>query len=75
MKEEKSTKILVGGIEWKWLLKRFEINRSKKHRDSLCIKCWKMYSANYIKKHKNEKEEHAESILTSKYFCKQEKFI
>lgn len=72
MEGEKSTKILVGGIEWKWLLRRLDMNKGKKNRDVLCLKCWKIYSASFIKKHKKEELDHVELILTSKYFCKQE---
>ena len=67
--------IQKGSIEWKLLLKKLKLSKMKSNRDYLCLSCWCVFTYEQIKIHKGEKPSHEDSILTSKHFACEEKFI
>ena len=61
--------------EWKVFIKRLELTTKKSNRDSLCVECWRVYPQESRARHQKLQPNHVPSILTSKYFASEEKFI
>lgn len=62
-------------IEWKLLLRKLRLSKMKSNRDYLCLRCWCVFTYEQIKIHREEFPNHIESIVTSKHFANEEKFI
>jgi hypothetical protein len=41
-------------IEWYLLKRKLNLAKNKTNRDSLCLKCWKIFTYEKIKKHRIE---------------------
>jgi len=67
--------ILKDSEEWASFLKNLSYSKSKSNRDVLCLKCWKIMKYEECVKHKLVQEDHVKSILTSKEFASEEKFM
>ncbi len=50
-------------------------SKSKSNRDVLCLKCWKIMKYEESVKHKMLEQDHIKSILTSKEFASETKFV
>eukprot|EP00347_Sterkiella_histriomuscorum_P010565 403375798 len=61
--------------EWEDLLQKFQYSTAKSNRDVLCSKCWKILKYEEFVKHKIYLPQHTGSILTSKKFASEKKFI
>jgi hypothetical protein len=61
--------------EWQALLNNLHYSKSKSNRDVLCLKCWKIMKYEECVKHKLIAPDHINSILTSKEFSNEAKFI
>ena len=68
-------KIQFNSIEWKLLILKLKACQTKSNRDSFCVKCWAVIPYKMMKAHKIQNIGHDESILTTKYFCSEKKFI
>jgi hypothetical protein len=61
--------------EWQTLLLSLRKSKSKSNRDVLCIQCWEILKYEECVKHKSNMPEHVTSILTSKEYASETKFI
>ena len=61
--------------EWKTFLRNLSWSKQKSNRDVLCLKCWKIMKYEECVRHKNVSPDHLKSILTSKEFASETKFI
>jgi cell fate regulator YaaT (PSP1 superfamily) len=64
-----------GTTEWIIFLQNLELSKSKSNRDVLCLQCWEVLKYERCQKHKKFFPDHTQSILTSKEFAKEVKFI
>ena len=64
-----------GSLEWNLLLRNFKASTTKSNRDYLCVRCWKVFTYEQIKIHRNTLSDHNQSVVTSKHFATEEKFI
>ena len=62
-------------IEWQILLRKLEKSKLKSSRDSLCLKCWCVFGYEQKLIHSSEYPLHHLSIVTSKMFAGEQKFI
>ena len=62
-------------IEWKMLIRKLVLSNEKSNRDSMCIKCWKILTYDQMNLHRQTHKDHASSIITSKYFNSESKFL
>ena len=62
-------------VEYKLLMKKLKLSKMKSNRDYLCLRCWKVFTYEQVKVHRQEKSSHIESIITSKHFASEEKFL
>lgn len=62
-------------LEWKLLMRKLRLSKMKSNRDYLCVRCWLVYTYEQIKVHREQQKSHKESIITSKHFANEEKFI
>eukprot|EP00347_Sterkiella_histriomuscorum_P013760 403363475 len=67
--------IKQGTQEWEDLLQKFQYSTAKSNRDVLCSQCWKILKYEEFVKHKIFLPHHTGSILTSKKFASEKKFI
>ena len=67
--------ILKDSEEWEAFLKNLSYSKSKSNRDVLCLKCWKIMKYEECVKHKLVQTDHVKSILTSKEFASEDKFM
>ena len=56
-------------------MRKLSLSKGKSNRDNLCIRCWIILTYEQTKIHKEEKPEHSDSVVTSKHFSTEEKFI
>jgi hypothetical protein len=61
--------------DWKILVRNLNWSKQKSNRDVLCLKCWKIMKYEESVKHKMVQPEHVKSILTSKEYASEAKFI
>jgi len=61
--------------DWVQFLKSLTYSKSKSNRDVLCLKCWKIMKYEECVKHKLVQPDHIKSILTSKEYASEEKFV
>ena len=61
--------------EWKIFLRNLSWSKQKSNRDVLCLKCWKIMKYEECVKHKSSHPDHLKSILTSKEFASETKFV
>lgn len=61
--------------EWKNFMRNLTWSKQKSNRDVMCIKCWKIMKYEECVKHKTTEPDHAKSILTSKEFASETKFV
>ena len=61
--------------EWKTFLRNLQWSKQKSNRDVLCLKCWKVMKYEECVKHKTSLPDHTKSILTSKEFASETKFM
>ena len=67
--------ILKDSLEWNLLLRKLKLSKMKSNRDYLCLRCWQVYTYEQIKVHRQDFFSHKESIITSKHFANEEKFM
>lgn len=67
--------ILKDSEEWSQLLRNLNWSKQKSNRDVLCLKCWKIMKYEECVKHKMLQPDHIKSILTSKEYAQEGKFI
>lgn len=67
--------IVKDSEDWFAFLKNLNYSKSKSNRDVLCLKCWKIMKYEECVKHKLVQTDHIKSILTSKEYASEEKFI
>ena len=67
--------IRKNSLEWKLMLSLLKKSSTKSNRDYLCIKCWEILTYERMRVHKDEKEDHISSILSSKYFTTEDKLV
>lgn len=60
--------------QWQLLIKQIKLSHIRTNTDYLCLECWKVFPQNKIKKHKQERPDHNDRILSSKYFASESKF-
>ena len=51
------------------------MGRLKSNRDYMCLKCWTVFTYEQVKLHKEQIPSHGETIITSKMFASEEKFL
>jgi len=61
--------------EWKTFMRHLQWSKQKSNRDVLCLKCWKIMKYEECVKHKVTAPDHTKSVLTSKEFASETKFI
>ena len=61
--------------EWKTFARYLLWSKQKSNRDVLCLKCWKIMKYEEAVKHKITSPDHTKSVLTSKEFASETKFI
>ena len=61
--------------EWKTFMRHLIWSKQKSNRDVLCLKCWRIMKYEECVKHKGIMPDHTKSILTSKEFASETKFI
>lgn len=61
--------------EWQAFLQNLQWSKQKSNRDVLCLKCWKVMKYEECVKHKMLQSDHIRSILTSKEYASESKFI
>lgn len=61
--------------EWSTFLRNLQWSKQKSNRDVLCLKCWKIMKYEECVKHKMMAPDHVKSILTSKEFASETKFV
>eukprot|EP00347_Sterkiella_histriomuscorum_P019322 403342096 len=64
-----------GTEEWQNFIKKLNFSRSKSNRDVLCLKCWKVMKYEESVKHKGMYPTHKSSVMTSKQYASEDKFI
>jgi hypothetical protein len=62
-------------VEWKILMKKIALSKANNHRDAICMKCWVIMTYMQAKIHKVEVPEHSYSLVTSKNFSSESKYI
>lgn len=67
--------IKKGSPEWQDFLEKLNFSKAKSNRDVLCLKCWRIMKYEESVKHKMLYPMHRSSILTSKSFASEEKFV
>ena len=74
--EEKHMAFIEKDTEtWKTFVRNLSWSKQKSNRDVLCLKCWKILKYEECVKHRNMAPDHLKSILTSKEFASETKFI
>ena len=61
--------------EWAQFLRSLNWSKQKSNRDVLCLKCWKIMKYEECVKHKILQPDHIKSILTSKEYAQEAKFM
>ena len=61
--------------DWKVFLKRLFLSTKKSNRDVLCLKCWRILSQDSRSNHMKNLPSHTQSIVTSKFFATEAKFV
>lgn len=61
--------------QWQTFLQDLQWSKAKSNRDVFCLKCWKILKYEECVKHKMLQPDHIKSILTSKEFASESKFI
>lgn len=61
--------------EWHDFVRDLLWSKQKSNRDVLCLKCWKIMKYEECVKHKTLQPDHIKSILTSKEYASEAKFI
>ena len=61
--------------EWHTFMRNLTWSKQKSNRDVLCLKCWKVMKYEECVKHKILAPDHIKSILTSKEFASETKFV
>jgi hypothetical protein len=61
--------------EWNSFLRNLQWSKQKSNRDVLCLKCWKIMKYEECVKHKMLQPDHIKSILTSKEYASEAKFV
>jgi hypothetical protein len=61
--------------EWKVFLSKLERSKMKSNRDVFCLQCWRILKYEERVRHKILQGDHTPSILTSKDFASEFKFI
>jgi hypothetical protein len=56
-------------------MRKLSLSKVKSNRDNLCIRCWIILTYEQTKLHREEKPDHSDSIVTSKHFSSEDKFI
>ena len=67
--------IKVPSVEWVLLKKKIKLSKEKRNKDLFCLKCWKVYSYYLLKAHLKSFPKHDESVISSKHFASESKFI
>eukprot|EP00349_Pseudokeronopsis_sp_Brazil_P009615 CAMPEP_0202969356 /NCGR_PEP_ID=MMETSP1396-20130829/15043_1 /ASSEMBLY_ACC=CAM_ASM_000872 /TAXON_ID= /ORGANISM="Pseudokeronopsis sp., Strain Brazil" /LENGTH=127 /DNA_ID=CAMNT_0049696781 /DNA_START=47 /DNA_END=430 /DNA_ORIENTATION=+ len=67
--------IKKGSEDWALLLERLKCSRLKSNRDVLCVKCWQILTYQQYVYHRIFIKEHSGSILTSRDFASEAKFM
>jgi hypothetical protein len=60
---------------WKVFVRNLSWSKQKSNRDVLCLKCWKILKYEECVKHRSQAPDHLKSILTSKEFASETKFV
>lgn len=60
---------------WKVFVRNLSWSKQKSNRDVLCLKCWKILKYEECVKHRSLAPDHLKSILTSKEFASETKFV
>lgn len=61
--------------DWQAFLRNLQWSKQKSNRDVLCLKCWKIMKYEECVKHKMLQPDHIKSILTSKEYASEAKFV
>jgi hypothetical protein len=61
--------------EWRTFLRFLSWSKQKSNRDVFCLKCWKILKYEECVRHKSSLPDHVKSILTSKEFSSETKFV
>ena len=67
--------IVRGSQEWIDLVRNLELSKRKSNRDVLCLRCWKLMKYEESVRHKLIQTDHIRSVLTSKEFASEDKFV
>jgi hypothetical protein len=67
--------ISKGSEDWQVFIDNLNYSKSKSNRDVLCMRCWKVLKYEECVKHKLLEPDHCKSILTSKEYASESKFI
>jgi|LauGreDrversion4_2_1035121.scaffolds.fasta_scaffold466291_2 hypothetical protein len=60
---------------WKVFVRNLSWSKQKSNRDVFCLKCWKILKYEECVKHRAQAPDHLKSILTSKEFASESKFV
>lgn len=61
--------------EWCEFIAKLIKSKQKSNKDVFCVKCWRIFRYEENLRHKEELPEHSRSVLTSKYYATEKRFI
>jgi hypothetical protein len=67
--------IIVGSQPFQTMITELKMNKSKSCRDTLCSRCWRMFSYTQFKKHISETPDHQAFAVSALDYSSDEKLI
>ena len=61
--------------QWFEFIAKLIKSKQKSNKDVFCVKCWRIFRYEENLKHKEDLPEHSKSVLTSKYYATEKRFI
>ena len=61
--------------QWFEFIAKLIKSKQKSNKDVFCVKCWRIFRYEDNIKHKEELPDHTKSVLTSKYYATEKRFI
>lgn len=61
--------------EWCEFIAKLIKSKQKSNKDVFCVKCWRIFRYEENLRHKEDLPDHAKSVLTSKYYATEKRFI
>ena len=62
-----------GSLEWRQLIERLNLIKTKSNREVLCQECWQMLNCKQKIKHLRQFPEHKQQLLTSTQYASEQK--